>query len=152
MPRGRNAARRARRARRPAPAAGPSEAERRLLALARELAGLGSDPLPRALRALARAYAPEAPLPRAVTRAFLATRGDKTGALALAYAREQVRVALRELLETTPPSARGGLAAPPEILAWLLLAGAEALAQEPPAAAADRVRALAVLTGQEPAP
>ncbi|HEV8584355.1 MAG TPA: hypothetical protein VGT02_05245 [Methylomirabilota bacterium] len=153
MPRRRNVApRAARRVRRPPPPVKPSEAERRLLALARELAGLGPNPLPRALKLLAAAYAPEAPLPGALSRAFLATRGDKTGALALAYAREQVRVALQELLETTPPAVRGGLAASPEILAWLLLAGAEALAQEPPSAVADRLKALAALIGHEAAP
>jgi hypothetical protein len=153
MPRRRNVApRSARRARRPSPPPRPSEAERRLLALARELGGFGADPLPRALRALAAAYAPDAPLPRDAARAFLATRGDKTGALALAYAREQVRVALQEVLETTPPSARGGLPTGPETLAWLLLAGAEALAQEVPSAVADRLKALAALTGHEPGP
>lgn len=155
MPRRRNAARRpARRPPppRPRPAAKPTEAERRLLALAREVAGFGSDPLPRAIRALAAAFAPDAPLPRAVARAFLDSRDDKTRALALAYAREQVRSALQELLETTPPSARGGLAATPETMAWLLLAGAEALAQEPPSAVADRLRALGALVGHEAAP
>jgi len=151
MPRRRNVAPRpARRTRRPSPTA--SEAERRLLALARELGGLGRDALPRALRALAAAYAPDAPLSRAVAHAFLATRGDKTGALALAWAREQVRLALQELVEATPPSARGGVATPAETLAWLLLAAAEALALEPPSAIADRLKALTVLTGREVAP
>jgi hypothetical protein len=149
MPRRRRVAPRpARKARRPAPAT-PSEAERRLLALARELRGLGREALPGALRALAMAYAPDAPLSRAVARAFLATRGDKTGVLALAWAREQVRLALQELLEATPP---GGRVAPPEALAWLLLAGAEALAQEPASAVADRLRALSLLTGCEAPP
>lgn len=134
------------------PPARPSEAEARLLALARELAGLGRDALPRALRALGAAYAPDAPLPRAVARAFLDTRGDKTSTLALAWAREQVRLALQELLEATPPSARGAIAAPPDTLAWLLLAGAEALAKEPAGAVPDRLRLLASLTGREAPP
>ncbi|HZF06243.1 MAG TPA: hypothetical protein VE932_18055 [Patescibacteria group bacterium] len=141
----------ARRTHRPSPTT-TSEAERRLLSLARELGGLGRDALPRALRALATAYAPDAPLSRAVALAFLATRGDKTGALALAWAREQVRLALQELVEATPPSARGGVATPPATLAWLLLAAAEALAQEPPSAVPDRLKALTVLTGREVAP
>jgi hypothetical protein len=147
MPRRRTVAPRpAPRTRRPSPAT-PSEAERRLLALARELAGLGRDALPRALRALAAAYAPDAPLSPAVARAFLKTRGDKSGALALAWAREQVRLALQELVEATPPSARGAAPTPPEMLAWLLLAGAEALAKEPPSAVPDRLKALATLAG-----
>src|SRR2546430_12002366 len=100
MPRRRNVAPRpARRTRGPLPPTA-SEAERRLRALARELGGLGRDALPRALRALAAAYAPDAPLSRAVAHAFLATRGDKTGALALAWAREQVRLALQELVRS----------------------------------------------------
>src|SRR5882724_4727199 len=126
----------ARRTHRPSPTT-TSEAERRLLSLARELGGLGRDALPRALRALATAYAPDAPLSRAV---------------ALAWAREQVRLALQELVEATPPSARGGVATPPATLAWLLLAAAEALAQEPPSAVPDRLKALTVLTGREVAP
>jgi hypothetical protein len=152
MPRRRKVAPRpARRTGRPSPPTA-SEAERRLLALARELGGLGRDALPRALRALAAAYAPDAPLARAVARAFLTTRGDKTGALALAWAREQVRLALQELVEATPPSTRGGVATAPDTLAWLLLAAAEALAQEPPAAVADRLKTLTALTGREGAP
>jgi len=136
---------------RPAPAP-PSEAEAQLLALARELAGLGRDALPRALRALAAAYAPDAALPRAVARAFLDTRGDKTGTLALAWAREQVRLALQELIEATPPSARGAIATTPDTLAWLLLAGVEALAKEPASAVPDRLKVLASLTGREAVP
>jgi len=157
MPRRRRrraAPRAATRTRRPSPPPPPlpSEAERLLLALARELAGLGRDALPRALRALANAYAPDAPLPGAVARAFLESRGDKTRTLALAWAREQVRLALQEVLEATPPSARGAAATTPTAtLAWLLLAGAEAFAKEPPSAVADRVTALAVLTGAESA-
>src|SRR5438105_502778 len=149
MPRRRRVAPRpARHARRPSPAP-PSEAERRLLALARELGGLGRG----AQGARQRAPPPLRPGGRrAVARAFLATRGDKTGALALAWAREQVRLALQELLEATLPSAHGGPVAPPEALAWLLLAGAEALAQEPASAVADRLRALSLLTGCEAAP
>jgi hypothetical protein len=129
----------------------PSEAERELLALARELAGLGRDALPRALRVLATAYAPDSPLPEAVARAFLGARGDKTRVLALAWAREQVRLALQEVLEATPPSARGMLSSP-DTVAWLLLAGAEALAKEPPAAVSDRLKTLAALTGGTVAP
>lgn len=124
----------------------PSEAERALLALARELEGFGTDALPRALRALASAYAPDAPLPRTVHRAWLASREDKTATLALAWAREHVRLTLQEVIEATPPSARGTLALPADTLAWLLLAACESLAHEPPSAAADRLRLLLELT------
>ncbi|HEV8473956.1 MAG TPA: hypothetical protein VGR82_14355 [Methylomirabilota bacterium] len=150
MARARKSARGKRR-RRPPPAK-PTDAERRLLALARELGGRDGDPWPGTLRALAAAYAPDAPLPRAVGRAWLASRRDKTAALALAWAREQVRLALQEIIEATPPAERRPLAMAPELLAWLLLAGCEALAQEPPSAVADRVRALAALTGRDGGP
>jgi len=120
----------------------PSEAEQRLLALARELAALGVDPLPRAVDLLAGAYAPDAPLPRAMYRASLAGRGDKTKMLALAWAREQVRMALEEILI----GSRTGVGLTAETHAWVLLAACEALAHEPPSAVADRRRALAELT------
>jgi hypothetical protein len=123
-----------------------------LLALARELEGLGADALPRALRAVATAYAPDGALPRAVHRAWLAARDDKTATLALAWAREQLRLGLQEVIEATPPSARGALALPAETLAWLLLAACESLAHEPPAAAADRLRLLLELTGRAAPP
>src|SRR5919108_4587334 len=152
------AARRSRTARRPPPArrppaprqrvaAAPSEAERRLLALAREMEGLGADALPGALHSLAAAYAPDGELPAAVHRAWLATRSDKTATLALAWAREQLRLGLQGVIEATPPSARGVLGLPAETLAWLLLAACESLAHEPPSAAADRLRLLLPLTG-----
>jgi hypothetical protein len=169
MPRARKrAARRAPAARRPAtsrrPAASrrplvprraavkPSEAERRLLALARERQGLGADALPRAVRALAAAYAPSGELPKAVHRAWLASRDDKTATLALAWAREQLRLGLQDVIEATPPSARGALPLPAETLAWLLLAACESLAHEPPSAVADRLRSLLELTGRAAPP
>jgi hypothetical protein len=131
----------------PAPPA-PSEAERRLLALACDLAALGADPLPRAIDLLAAAYAPEAPLPSALQRAWLAGRGNKAAVLALAWAREQVRVAVEEMLRTASAGhVRAALGVSVSTHAWLVLAACEALAQEPPSAVPDRVRALAELTG-----
>ena len=134
------------RARRPARAAAsitpkPSEAETLLLALARELAALPAEAEPgAALRALAAAHAPEAALPRAVARAWIRGREDKTAALALAWAREQVRLALEEILARVPP--RGALGGAVATRAWVVLAAAESIAHEPPAAAADRLRTL----------
>jgi hypothetical protein len=128
----------------------PTEAETRLLALARELGTLpAAAGTPAALRLLAAAHAPDAPLPRAIAQAWNRSRGDKTAALALAWAREQVRLALEEILGRAP---RGTLGGNVETRAWLLLAAAEAIAQEPPEAAADRLRALLDLTGHGPAP
>jgi hypothetical protein len=134
------------------PAAAPTDAERRLLALAREMEGLAADALPSAVRALAAAYAPDGELAVAVQRAWLASRTDKTATLALAWAREQLRLGVQGVIEATPPSARGALALPAETLAWLLLAACESLAHEPPSAVPDRLRLLLQLTGRPTPP
>jgi hypothetical protein len=122
----------------------PTPAERRLLGLAREIARL---PLAAALERLAAAWAPGGPLLRDVAEAWVRSRSDKTSALALAWAREQVRLSLQEIIEEIPKDKRGRIEATPDTLAWVLLAGCEALAHEPPSAVADRVRALLELTG-----
>lgn len=127
----------------------PSPAEQRLLALARELTLLARRPpggpaAVAAARRLAEACGPTAALPAELYRAWLASRGDKTRALALAWAREQVRLALEEVLAASPAPA---LTLRADTLAWLLLAACESLAQELPAAAADRLRVILALTG-----
>ena len=96
------------------------------------------------MRLLAEAYAPDAPLPRALAEAWLRSRGDKTATLALAFARENVRLALEEVLARAP---RGALPGSPETRSWLVLAACEAMALEPREAAADRLRALLELSG-----
>ena len=123
-----------------------SEAESGLLALARELAAppAAAEPLT-ALQRLAGAHAPDAPLPRAVARAWIEARADKTATLRLAWAREQVRLALEDVLARAPQ--RGTLPGGSDTRAWLLLAAAESLAYEPPAAAADRLKTLLDLAG-----
>jgi hypothetical protein len=122
------------------------EAETRLLALAGDIAAL---PAPggvaAALRALAAAYAPGSPLPRAMAQAALSGHGDKVAGLALAWARERVRLALEERLARPP--VRGTLPGGAELRSWLILAACEAMALEPPAAVADRLRALLELSG-----
>jgi hypothetical protein len=129
----------------------PADAEARLLALAREVAALPADAtLGDVMRLLTRAHAPDAPLPRVVGQAWVRSRDDKTAALALAWAREQVRLAVEERLLRTP--ARVAIAADPATRAWLLLAAAESIAREAPEAAADRLRTLFELTGQVPPP
>lgn len=133
----------------------PTPAETRLLGLARELTTIARaqpalpDAVAAAVRKLAAAYAPGEPLPRQVARAWLRSRQDKTGALALAWAREQVRLALQEVLERSPDGSRPIGAIPPETRAWLLLTACEAIAHEPPSAASDRVRALLELSGED---
>jgi hypothetical protein len=133
----------------PTAAASPSatgEAETRLLALARELTALPAAAGPAgALHLIAAAYAPNAPLPRAVARAWIRGLDDKTAALALAWAREQVRLALEEILARAP--ARAALPGSAETRSRLLLAAAEAIAHEPAEAGADRLHMLLALTG-----
>lgn len=133
----------------------PTLAELRLLELAQELAHLardtgGSQVLSAALLKLAAAYGPSATLPREVFRAWVRSRSDKNGALALAWAREQVRLGLQEVVERTTKGG-GRLDVDAETFAWLLLAGCEAIAQEPPSAVADRLRTLLHLIGHAPA-
>ena len=70
---------------------------------------------------------------------------DKTAVLALAWARERVRLTLEEVLART--LARGSLPGSAETRSWLILAACEAMALEPPSAVADRLRALLELTG-----
>jgi hypothetical protein len=146
MPRARSKPRKPKSAVRRAAAAGPppTPAEKRLLALSREIARL---PLAAAIEKLASAWAPNAPLPGEVAKAWTRSRGDKTAALALAYAGEQVRLSLQEILQALPPDRRGPIGAAPETLAWILLAACEAIAHEPPSAVSDRVRTLLELTG-----
>jgi hypothetical protein len=121
------------------------EAETRLLELAAQIAALPPvDTIAAALRALAGAYAPGSPLPRAMAQASLRSHGDKMASLALAWARERVRLALEEMLRTRP---RGALPGGAETRSWLVLAACEAMALEPPEAVADRLRALLELTG-----
>ncbi len=133
-------------ARRPAPrrTPRPSPAETHLLRLAREITGL---PLAAAIEKLTAAWAPGAALPRDVAQAFVRSRGDKTSALALAWAREQVRLALEEIIAAAPKPGRGRIQAGADTLAWLLLAACESIAHEPPSAVADRVSAILEFSG-----
>ncbi len=135
-------------ARRPRPqrAPRPTAAETHLLRLAREITGL---PLAAAIEKLAAAWAPGGSLPRDVAQAFVRSRGDKTSALALAWAREQVRLALEEIVAAAPKPGRGHIRAAPDTLAWLLLAACESIAHEPPSAVSERVSAILELSGHD---
>jgi hypothetical protein len=80
-----------------------------------------------------------------MAQARLGSRDDKTARLALAWARERVRLTLEEILARAP--ARGALPGSAETRSWLILAAGEAIALEPTSAAADRLRALLELNG-----
>ena len=133
----------------------PQGADAPLLRLARSIAALcdstTASPLETALEQLAAAYGHGGDVPAALYEAWLQRhrngRPDKTRALALAWAREQVRLALQELLEAEARRGRVRSDLGAETLAWVLLAGCEALAHEPPGAAPERIRVLLGLAG-----
>ncbi len=134
----------------------PTGAELRLLKLAQEVAGLarnagGTHALAAAVQRLAAAFGPPASLPGEVFQAWVRSRSDKNATLALAWAREQVRLGLQDVVERTPKPTRPRIDTDAATLAWLLLAACEAIAQEPPSAVADRVRAILDLIGHVPA-
>jgi hypothetical protein len=125
-------------------------AETELLRLAREVHAIhhGDDApaahLPAALARLTSAYT-GGPLPRAMFHAWLHRGGDDRAALALAWAREQLRLALEEMLHDEIGGGRARPDVPAPTLAWLLLAACEALAHEPPGSVDERVDMLATL-------
>ena len=124
-----------------------------LLTLARAIAELRATdavaPLDAALERLAHAYGDDGTATAALFDAWLRRHRDgqqeKARELALAWAREQVRLALQELLEQEVARGRVRTDVGVEGLAWMLLAGCEALAHEPAGAAAERIRLLLAL-------
>ena len=96
-----------------------------------------------ALDMLATAFEADAPLPRALAHARNAALADSARALALAWAREQLRLSLGEILARATAVGDVRVTLPADSLAWLVLAGCEALADEPRGAAPDRLRLLA---------
>ena len=110
--------------------------ERRLLALARDLAALAEAAPPGRLldTALERLASVAGPAPT--------DHGTKTRALATAWAQEQARLAMKEILdsEARRGALRGDLPRP--LVAWLLIAARATLAAEPPDARDERLQAL----------
>lgn len=127
-------------------------AEARLLVLARELTARSSTlttaaDLHAIIETLAAAYGPEAPLAVALRRDWLHGRGDKSARLALGWAREQLRLAIADVVTHAAHAGLVSARTDADTLAWLWLAGCEALAHEPASAVADRVHALVALLG-----
>ena len=151
------ARRRARSARRrprpPRPvAASRVTAESLLLVLARALSTRSEETAGVAaiVEAIATAYAADAPLARALREEPAPKGDDKAARLALAWAREQVRLAVVERLQHARAARRLRPDGDIETLAWLCVAAGEALAHEPPEVAPDRLNALTTfLTGGE---
>jgi hypothetical protein len=138
-----------------APSAEPERSSRRvaetaLLSLARDVHRIhvaDDEPaghLRAALARLASAYT-DGTLPRAMFHAWLHRGGDERATLALGWAREQVRLALEELLQDEVGRGRARRDIAAATLAWLLLAGCEALAHEPSGSIEERVDMLATL-------
>ncbi len=126
-----------RRRRRRAARLRPREAETRLLRLASELTRLARGPRPprEALgEALAQLSADATDRRGAV---------DKAARLALAWAQEQVRLALEEVLERAARAGAARADVPPATLAWLVLGACQTLGDQAPDAIPDRLTALA---------
>jgi hypothetical protein len=126
----------------------PRVAETLLLNLSRAVTAraatvVGPDDVRALVDALVAAYAPDAPLAAAIRKDWLRTRGDKAAHLAIAWAREQIRVALTEALERAREAGVVRTDVEADVLAWLWLAAAEAMAHEPPTAVGDRAETLA---------
>ena len=123
-------------------------AENDLLDLARSLADAArahaSDgkAMEVALLRLEAAFAGGGALPRRYFRSWLRTWSDKTATLALAWAREQVRRGVGEVLERERSQGRVRSDVSPETLSWLVLAASEAMAHEPLGASRDRIAML----------
>ena len=123
-------------------------AENDLLDLARSLADAArahaSDgkAMEVALLRLEAAFAGGGALPRRYFRSWLRTWSDKTATLALAWAREQVRRGVGEVLERERSQGRVRSDVSPETLSWLVLAASEAMAHEPLGASRDRISML----------
>jgi hypothetical protein len=111
-----------------------ADAEARLLTLAREVAAIPRrtasprEAISATIDYLVEAWRPDAPLPAAVFAAWNSARRDDRAALALAFAREQVALGVREVVEAASRAGelRDDLSV--EAMAWLLTAACEAIA------------------------
>lgn len=130
--------------------------EQRILVLAREVAAIAaaSDP-PRvrrdqALAKIAAAFGEDGEITALLPGAWERARSDEALGLALAWIREQLRASLEEILEAGVRVRAIRNDPPPAVLAWVLLAGCEALVHEAPGGGAvptgDILKALARLT------
>ncbi len=128
-----------------------SDAERGLLALARRLSAIAAEHEPSAtsLRAaveiLLSACGSGGALAGALLEAWRVARTDKRAALALAWAREHVKLAIIELLLREAKADRLRTDLPIDALAWAFLVGAEAAVHELSGSPTDRVDALLAL-------
>ena len=130
--------------------------EARVLALAREVAAIAAAPDPprtrrdHALAKIAAAFSEDRELASLLLAAWHRARTDQALGLALAWVREQLRASLQDILEAGVRAGTVRKDPGPAVLAWVLLAGCEALLREAPgggvAPTADVLQALARLT------
>jgi hypothetical protein len=142
-------------ARRPRAVAAPT-VEGRILALAREVAVVAATAEPPrvrrdlALAKIAAAFGEDGEITALLPAARDRARSDEALGLALAWIREQLRTSLEEILEAGVRTGAIRTDPPPAVLAWVLLAGCEALLHEAPGGGAvptdEVLRALARLT------
>jgi len=137
---------------RPKPTPQATEVERVILGLAAQLSTFAVEPEPprttwrEVLETLLGACAADGRVAPLLLDAWARARTDKRAALALGWAREQLRLAVEEVMvrETKASRLRAGI--PLDALAWLVLTAAEAAVHEPPTNAADRLEALIAVT------
>lgn len=122
--------------------------ESELLAVAGRLSAAAAEAEPpatslrAAIEALVAGYIRGGALASVVAEAWRAAGADKRAALSLAWAREQLRLAVADVLAREAKAGRLRADLPLDTLAWAVLAGAEAVMYEPPESAADRIDAL----------
>ncbi len=111
-----------------------ADAEARLLSLAREVAAIPArtstprEAMSATIEHLVEAWRPDAPLAAAVFAAWNAARRDDRAALALAFAREQVALGVREVVEAASRAGEVRDDLSVEAMAWLLTAACESIA------------------------
>ena len=129
----------------------PPDVERAILELAQRVAAIAAEATPEAtsLRAaLAHLLATHASHGMALLDAWKRARADKRAALALGWAREQLRLAIVELLGREAKAGRLR-ADPHDALAWVVVVASESAVVEAPTNAGDRIDTLMAVLGAD---
>lgn len=125
--------------------------EMALLELAQRLSAIAAEDEPPgtslrgALERVVASYARGGALAKLVADAWRAATTDKRAALSLAWAREQLRLAVADVLAREAKGGRLRADLPLDAVAWVVLAGAEAVMHELPERAVDRIDTLLAL-------
>jgi hypothetical protein len=152
MSRARKTDKRAKPAPRARPLRGSSDVEREVLALAQRIAAIAAEPEPpatswrAALELIVTAHAADGRLAPALIETWQRVRTDKRATLALGWAREQLRLAVADVLAREAKARRLRGDVPLDALAWVVVAASESAVHEAPASLGDRVDALLAVT------